>query len=150
MKNKVLAALGFVALLFVAAMAEVISKEFWKSAFSPSSHQIEEKLIEGFRKGAEQANRQGSIMVDEGTRLDRTEVGPGAHVTYLYSLPNDSSRNLDLVWLQANLKQQVKQGVCASKEMKPSLRYGATYAYAYSDKDGVGIVRFELNKNDCP
>ena len=49
----------------------------------------------------------------------------------------------------ANLKPGVQKGVCASKEMKPSLQYGATYVYVYSGNDGVEIGRFEMSKNDC-
>lgn len=150
--KKILSALGFIAILIAAAIGGGIGKQVGKAAFSPSkpsAQQIEEKLIEGFTKAAEQSNRRGPIMVDKDTRWDRSDVGPGARLTYFYSFPNYSSRDIEPGWLLANLKPEVKKGVCASKEMKPSLQYGAIYAYAYSGNDGAEIARFEINKNDC-
>ncbi len=156
MLKKILSALGFIAMLIAAVLGVTLVKEFGKSVGNaasspskPSAQQIEEKLIEGFTKTAEQSNKRGPTMVDKDTRWDRSEVGPGVRVTYFYSFPSYSSRDIDSVWLQTNLKPEVKKGVCASKEMKPSLQYGATYAYAYSGNDGVEISRFEINKNDC-
>jgi hypothetical protein len=152
MLKKLLSILGFIAILIAVAIVGGIGKQLGKAAFSPSkpsAQQIEEKLIEGFTKAAEQSNKRGPVMVDQDTRWDRSAVGPGARLTYFYSLPKYSSREIDRGWLLANLKPEIKKGVCASKEMKPSLQYGATYIYAYSSNDGVEMARFEINKNDC-
>jgi hypothetical protein len=88
-------------------------------------------------------------MVDKDTRMDRAAVGPGSRLTYFYSLPNYSSQDIEPRWLHENLKPLVKKGVCASKEMKSTLQYGATYVYAYSGNNGAEIARFEISKNDC-
>lgn len=156
MLKRVLAVLGFIAILIAAVIGGGIGKQVGKevsnavfSPSKPSAQQIEEKLIEGFNKAAEQSNKRGPIMVDKDTRWDRSEVGPGARLTYFYSFPNYSSRGIEPGWLRENLKSEVKKGVCMSKEMKPSLQYGATYVFAYSGNDGAEIGRFELNKNDC-
>ena len=152
MLKKILSVLGFIAILIAAAIGGGVGKQVGKAAFSPShlsAQQIEEKLIEGFTEASEKSNRRGPVMVDQDTRWDRSAVGPGARLTYFYSFPKYSSRDIEQSWLLANLKPGVQKGVCASKEMKPSLQYGATYVYVYSGNDGVEIGRFEMSKNDC-
>ena len=148
MLKKLLSVLGFIAIL----IAGGIGKQIGKAAFSPSqpsAQQIEEELNEGFTKAAEQSNRRGPIMVDQNIRWDRSVAGPGARLTYFYSFPKYSSRDIARDWLLANLQPDIKKSVCASKEMKPSLQYGGTYVYTYSGNDGMEIARFEINKNDC-
>ena len=156
MWKKVLSALGFIALLFLMAIGggigKIIGKSAGDSAFrssGPTPQQIEEKLIEGFNKAAEQSNRLGPRMVDEDTRWDTTAVGPGARVTYYYSFPNYSSQDITAVWLETNVKSVVKNGVCTSKDMKPSLQYGGTYVYVYRGNDGAEITRFTFSQHDC-
>lgn len=152
MWKKLLSVFGFIAVLIAAAIGGGIGKEVGKAAFSPSrptQQQVDEKLYEGFNKAAEQSNRRGPVMVDQDTRWDRSVAGPGARLTYLYSFPKYSSRDIQREWLLTNVQSEVKKGVCGSKEMKPSLQYGGTYVYAYSGNDGIEIARFEINRNDC-
>jgi len=152
MLKKLLSVLGFIAILIAASIGGGIGKQVSKVAFSPSQpspHQIEDKLNEGLTKAAEESNTRGPVMVNQDTRWDRSAAGPGARLTYFYSFPHFSSQDIDRGWLLANVKPEVKKGVCASKEMNPSLQYGVTYVYAYSGNDGVEIARFEINKNDC-
>lgn len=149
--QKALAAIGFVVVLIAAAAGGGIGKLLGKSIFGskPSAQQIEEKLIEGFNKAAEQSNRLGPRMVDQDTRWDKTAVGPGARVTYFYSFPRYSSREVTSGWLRTNVESVVRNGVCTSRDMKPSLQYGGTYVYSYSGNDGVEIARFAFNRHDC-
>ena len=152
MWKKVVAVLGFIVVLIAAGIGSQIGKQVGKVAYAPSKptqQQIEEKLLEGFAKAAAQANARGPVMVDQDTRWDRSIAGPGARLTYVYSLPKYSSRDIDRGWLLKNLEPKVRQGVCGSKEMKPSLQYGGTYVYAYNGNDGVEIARFEINNQDC-
>jgi hypothetical protein len=152
MWKKLLAVFGFIVILIAGVIGGGIGEQVGKVAFSPSQptqQQIEEKLYEGFRKGAEQTNKRGPTMVDQDTRWDRSVAGPGARVTYFYSFPKYSSRDVERDWLLTKLQPEVRKGVCGSKEMKPSLQYGGTYVYAYSGNDGNEIVRFEINRNDC-
>lgn len=152
MWKKLFPVLGFIAILIAGAIGGGIGKQVGKVAFSfsePTKKQIDEKLYEGFSIVAEQSNKRGPIMVDQDTRWDRSVAGPGARLTYFYSFPNHSSRDISRTWLLANLQPVVREGVCASKEMKPSLQYGGTYVYAYSGNDNVEIARFEVSKSDC-
>ena len=156
MWQKFLSALGFIVLLVAMVIGGGIGKIFGKSAgdaafgsSKPTQQEIEEKLIEGFNKAAEQSNRLGPRMVDKDTQWDTTTVGPGARVTYYYSLPNYSSREITSAQLDANLKPVVRNGVCTNKEMRPSLTYGGIYVYVYRGNDGAEIIRFTFSQHDC-
>ncbi|MEF8697777.1 MAG: hypothetical protein V5B36_14430 [Candidatus Accumulibacter sp. UW25] len=152
MWKKVVSVLGFVVVLIAAGIGGQIGKEVGKAAFAPSNptqQQIEVRLLEGFTKAAEQANARGPVMVDQDTRWDKSVAGPGARLTYFYSFPKYSSRDIDRGWLLTSLQPEVRKGVCGSKEMKPSLQYGGTYVYAYNGNDGVEIARFEINNQEC-
>ncbi len=142
---------GLFGTIFGGVIGGAIGKITGKSAFEDTHTQQEVDAIitKGFAQIAEQKNRQGPTMIDKDTRWDRSEAGPGPRLTYFYSFPNYSSRDIAPSWLQANLKPDVKKSICANKEMQPSLRYGATYVYAYSGNDGMEIARFQINKNDC-
>ena len=134
------------------AIGGQIGKEVGKSAFSPSKpsqQEIEAKLIEGFIIATKQVNSKTPTMIDENTRMDKATVGPGALVTYHYTFPNHSSRDVDSSWIISNLRPTVKNKVCVSKEMKPSLQYGGIYAFSYTGNDGVHIARFQVSGNDC-
>jgi hypothetical protein len=88
-------------------------------------------------------------MVDEETRLDRTEVGPGAVATYHHSFTNYSSSQITAEIVEAKVEPTVRQNVCGNADMRPSLEFGVTYVYAYSGNDGVAIYEFSINATDC-
>lgn len=118
-------------------------------ASRPTPQGLEGAVAEGFAKAAENANARGAIMVDQNTRLDQTVAGPGAQLTYLYSFPNHSSRDITRSWLLTNSQPIVKKGVCGSEEMKSSLQNGGIYIFSYSGNDGIEIARFEIGKHEC-
>jgi hypothetical protein len=115
----------------------------------PSQENILEELAAGFKVGADRINAAGPTMVDEETRLDRATAGPGALLTYHYTFPNYSARDIDPDAIESTTFLSVKNSVCASDEMLPSLQYGGMYAYHYSGNDGVRIGGFTVSKDDC-
>ena len=146
------AIIGLIVVLIFAGIGGQVGKEVGKAAFipsKPSQKEIEAKLIEGFEKGAKQVNATAPTMVDEDTRMDKATVGPGARVTYHYTFPKYSSRDVDSGWIISNLRPVVKSNVCVSKDMKPSLQYGGVYSFSYSGSDGVHIASFQVDRNDC-
>lgn len=148
----ILGAIGVIVVLITSTLGGLVGKEVGKAVSAPSKpsqQRMDALLFEGFTKAAEQANARGPVMVDEDTRWDSTEAGPGARITYFYTFPSYSSREIDREHLLANLRPEVVELACASKEMKPSLEYGATYVYTYRGNDGEDILRFELNRRDC-
>lgn len=146
------AVIGIIVVLIFAGVGGQVGKEVGRAAFSPSKpteKEIMTKLAEGFKLAAKQINDSAPTMVDEETRMDGASVGPGALLTYHYTFPNYSSRDIESALIQTNVFPSVKRGVCSSKEMKPSLQYGGKYTYSYSGNDGVLIGEFTIDRHDC-
>lgn|SRR5690554_6034999 len=146
------AIIGLIVVLVFAGIGGQVGKEVGKAAFSPSKpteKEIMAKLAEGFEVAAKQINDSAPTMVDEETRMDGASVGPGAMLTYHYTFPNYSASDIDSGLIQSNVLPSVRNSVCSSKEMKPSLQYGGKYTYSYSGKDGVLIGKFTIDRNDC-
>lgn len=153
MLKKILSALGIVAVVLAALIGMGVGKLAGKAAgnavIQPTQQQVEEKLIEGLRIGADQSNRLGARMIDADTRLDTTAVGPGPQATYFYTFPKYSSRDIPADWVAGTLRPAVRSNVCASNDMKPSLQYGAIYNFVYRARDGVEVGRFAISRSDC-
>ncbi len=116
---------GLIVILIFAGIGGQVGKEVGKHAFSPSKPTEKEmmaKLAEGFEVAAKQINDTAPTMVDEETRMDGASVGPGALLTYHYTFPNYSSTDIDSGLIKSNIFSLVKNNVCSSKEMKPSLQ----------------------------
>jgi hypothetical protein len=98
MWKKILSVIGFIVVLIAASIGGQIGKEVGKASFTtskPTQQQIEEKLLEGFTKAAEQTNARGPVMVDQDTRWDKSVAGPCARLTYFYSFPSYLSRDIE-------------------------------------------------------
>lgn len=152
MWKKILAILGLVAVVIAAAIGGGVGKVVGKAIFKqsqPTQKQIDEQLYEGFKIAAEQSNQRGPVMVDANTRLDHAEAGPGARVTYHYSLPQYSSQDIDSNSLMSSLYPEVRKKTCETKETKVPLGYGGVFSFVYVGNNGVEIARFEIGKKDC-
>lgn len=150
--KKLLSTLSLIAVLIAAVIGGGIGKMIGKAAMTPaipSPEQIEEKLIEGFTTAARQYNTKLPMMVDNDTRLDSVTVGPGPRVNYHYTFPNYTSKDIEPNWLRENLLPEVKNKVCASKDMRLSLELGGIYVFSYAGSDGIGMDKFEFDRNDC-
>lgn len=140
-----------VVMLIIMAIGGTAGKLIGQSVFGPSKlapQQVEEELIKGLAIAVQQINERGPSMLDENTRLDRASVGPGLRITYHHTLPRYNSQEIDAGVLRDNLAE-VRNRVCANKDMAPNLKYGATYVYSYSGNDGATITSFEVRQSDC-
>lgn len=149
MWKKALFVIGFIGILIAGSIGGQIGREVGKATVRPSSQEIEAKLVEGFTKAANQYNKQLPMMVDQDIRLDKATVGPGPRVVYHHTFPEYTSGDIDVDWLQTDLRPEVTRTVCANADMKKSLQHGGIYSYAYSGSDGAEIARFEIDRNDC-
>jgi hypothetical protein len=152
MWKKALSIVCVIVVLLVGTIASQVGKEASRAAFSPSQHTQQshaDLLLAGFTKAANQANARGSYMIDEDTRFDKAEAGPGARLTYFSSFPKYSPGEITSNLILQEVQPKVLKQVCGSEGMKPSLQYGATYVYVYTGNDGVEIARFGINKADC-
>jgi hypothetical protein len=115
----------------------------------PTAQQMEQTVIEAFKKASDDLNRQGPRMVDAATRLDSTEVGPGARFTYHYTFPNYSAQALITSGFAYKIQPQVFAKVCGDAGMIQALQYGGVYVYDYRSGDGENAVTIEVNKEVC-
>lgn len=131
MNKKLVIGLAFVAVFIAGAIGIKFAKnnQIPTSAFDkPSLEEIQQKVIDGFGTAAEQINQSAPTMVDEETRLDKASVGPGALLTYHYTLPNFASEDLDANFIDT-VFAHTKEFVCTTKEMKPAMQYGGAYVF---------------------
>ena len=150
--KKTLSFLGILILLITSIIGGGIGKMAGKALVEPTKStpkQVEQSVVEGFEMAAKELNQNTPTMIDEETRIDNVSVGPGARLTYHYTFPGYTSQDIDSSWILTNLRTEVKNKVCNSKEMKLSLQYGGIYIFSYSGNDGNIIASFEIDRNDC-
>lgn len=118
--------------------------------YSGLFHQaVANKLYEGFKTTADKFNKRGPVMENKFVRFDKTVAGPGARITYFYTLVKHPSTELDRAKLQKNLSGKLLSAVCNNAKVKPSIELGAAYIYEYSGNDGIEVSRVEVNKHNC-
>ncbi|KEI71305.1 hypothetical protein [Endozoicomonas elysicola] len=152
MPSNLLKVLGSIFALVILITAGVMVMQSAREQFAPSEKNakaLEAKVIEGFELAAQQLNAMTPLMVDEETRMEKATVGPGALMTYHYTFPNFTAKDIDINIMRAGVFPIIRDGVCDSAEMKPSLQYGGKYAYSYSGNDGVHIMKFVITRSDC-
>ncbi len=153
MWKKLFSVFGFIVILIVGAVGNIIGKKASNAMLEPpplpNLQEIDAKLIEGFTQASNQFNQQLPMMVDQDTRLDKTTVEPGPRLVYHYTFPKYTLKNVDINALQKDLRMEIEQKVCTNADMKKSIQYGGIFVYAYSNGNGVEKIRFEINRNDC-
>lgn len=146
---KLTSILIFVVVAFVAMLAGIAGKQVVRAGSRSSIQNPEAKLAATLVKASEWANRRGAVMIDDDTRLDKTVAGPGAVLTYLYSFPKRSSREISQDAIHAKVQPEVTNIVCRDQDNAPWLDDGITFVYAYRGNDGTEVARFSVSKVDC-
>ncbi len=113
----------------------------------PTPQEAERTLTEGFEVAAKKLNANPPRTLDGNIRFDWASVGPGARITYHYTLTKHSSKDIGPDWIADILRPIIKNKACV--KMKETLQYGGTYVYSYSGNDGVWIASFQVDRNDC-
>lgn len=106
--------------------------------------------VAALQTAADEMNKRVPYMVDEQTRMDRTEVGPDARMTYHLSFPDFDSVRLQTIGVSNELPGLTAKGLCGNESIRPTLEDGVVYSYVYSGNDGVVVSRFEVTAKDCP
>ncbi len=91
-------------------------------------------------------------MIDDITRLDGAQAGPGTLFTYDYTLTNMSAALLSpasLDTLRRRLSADVRQTVCSGPALQPLLRSGAVIRFDYRDRDGQELSLASVSSVDC-
>jgi hypothetical protein len=115
----------------------------------PSPQDTEKEIIEAFKKASDDLNSHGSRMIDDQTRLDKTEIGPGATMTYFYTLIQHASKDGDINSLRKRIDEMLWEGVCKNEAMRKATMLGGKYVYVFSSSDRIELQRFEYGKNEC-
>jgi hypothetical protein len=146
-----LAVAGFLLAILVAC-AEKQSEPATVAAaqnLPPKAAKDDSKLIKSLAETAKTENAKLPMMVDKFTRLDKATTGPGAQISFFYTLPSYSSLDLDRSWIITDVRPKVAAEACADQELKKLLRMGAAVVYIYHGNNGVEINRFQVIQNDC-
>ncbi len=135
-KNTVLTkVVGGAAGVIVAVVAYVVA---YNGVRMLSGGRSVERQIE---KLASDMNKQLPMQVDEMTRLDRVEPGPGKTYSYIYTISKD---------LTDQEKQAVQESTTrralAAPEMQTIFSAGVTVWYKYHDAAGKKLLEFSVKK----
>jgi hypothetical protein len=98
---------------------------------------------------ADQLNQRGPISVNPDVRFDRAFAGPGARLTYYYSLPKYSSGDLNPDLLRKNVEPIMRNQLCLDEIVKKSMNMGATFVFVMRANNGADVLRFEMGKGAC-
>ena len=111
--------------------------------------EVQPDLIKNIAEIVKNGNEKLPMMVDKQTRLDKVVAGPGAQITYLYTLPDYSSFDVSADWISTDVKPKVTKDVCDTAVLRKLIASGATLEYAYKGKDGVDINKFQVQDFNC-
>lgn len=124
-----------------AAVGQVAGKAAANSMLSrtPSEEQL--------RKIADDANKN-LPQTSGNTRGERLIAGPGAQITYVYTILDATSKVLSGPQLAANEIEQKKM-LCAAAPQRAILQSGVTMNYVYNGYDGKLISKIVTTAKDC-
>lgn len=88
-------------------------------------------------------------MVDNGTRLDHTEAGPGNTFTYDYTLVPIASTSALAPKFAAAARNFVLSRACHDPSVMRMLKLGVEMHYVYRGNDGGVITSFGIHASDC-
>lgn len=134
---------GGIGEIFGALIGSAVGKAVGKSTAGAIS--VEQALI----KVCDQINKQLPMAVDKETRWDNMTPGPGRRLTYSYTFVNTAARDVDANYFLQAQTQQLRRGVCSSKDMEIFLKNAVTIAYSYRSRDGIHIGEIEITPRDC-
>lgn len=109
-------------------------------------------LQQELTQAANGVNASTPRMIDNITRLDGAQAGPGTLFTYEYTLTNISASMLSpasLATLRQRLSADVRQTVCGGTALQALLRAGAVIRFDYHDRDGRELTLASVASADC-
>lgn len=98
---------------------------------------------------AGQANQAAPADVDENTRLDGAQAGPGLKLTSRYTLVNSKAQGVDSTIFQTKLTPAIKEASCGNSELRPLIDQGVVVVLEYRGSDGKPIGTISLDRDSC-
>ena len=120
-------------------------------AISPKNAPVRDEtdLRRALEIAADEITAKAPMELDKEIRLDRAFAGPGAHLTYYYSLPNYASGEVDSRNLRKVADPLLKRQLCADTVIKKSMNMGATFIFVIRANNGMEVLRSEMTKSAC-
>lgn len=103
----------------------------------------------GLKIAARKINSKAPIIVGSGMRLDRAVAGPGASLTYFYTLTSYDRQTLPPKLFEARLYPILKKNFCSVAGMRRALKVGAKFFFEYADNDGSEIAHLKIDRGAC-
>ena len=141
MKNKLTIAITAVAVIFGMAFGKAIVKGLFPKGGSVSN-------IEALVESSKQINASLPMQVDAGTRLDSTMAGPGSRFTYMYTLVNNTSSELNSVDFINAMKPNLINGYKTNPAMAVYRKNDVELHYYYRDKNGSIVAKIVISPKD--
>ncbi len=141
MKKNIILVLTVVAALIGGAVGKTVVKSMFDRKASVSYDQV---LVETSKR----INATLPMHVDKETRMDSTVAGPGNRLTYLYTLVNLSSDDLDSATFIKNMRPQLIQGYRTSPSMAAFRERQVELHYHYRDKNGNVVAAIVVSPKD--
>jgi uncharacterized RDD family membrane protein YckC len=104
------------------------------------------------RVGAAAANIGTPKMIDETTRLDSAEPGPGRAIQYNYTILSDAADDINQEFkegFETAMRKPLKDQICSSDDVKPLRDIGTTFRYRYSNRYGGLIALISIPSSEC-
>lgn len=145
------AAAGILLLAMAALLALRVHAQHGEARYSivrPPVAILQQELTQA----ANGVNASTPRMIDDITRLDGAQAGPGTLFTYDYTLTNIHASLLppaSLDTLRRRLSADVRQTVCRGAALQPLLRIGAVIRFHYRDQDGQDLTLASVSSADC-
>ncbi len=139
-------------LLAISALLALLPRTQRDRARHPFASAPASNLQQELTQAADGVNASTPRMIDDMTRLDGAQAGPGTLFTYDYTLTNISASQLSppsLRTLQQRLSADVRQTVCEGAALQPLLHMGAVIRFHYRDRDGQDLVLTSVSSAEC-
>ena len=93
-------------------------------------------------------NLEAPNMVDEETRLERAEAGPGALVTFHYTFINYDGGDFPED-AAAEMRSDLMNHTCTTAELRKTLDGGLKYNYVYANNVGATVASVSVSAEIC-
>ncbi|MDR3457576.1 MAG: hypothetical protein P4N60_09035 [Verrucomicrobiae bacterium] len=93
-------------------------------------------------------NERLPLLADPETRLDKVTAGPGAQLTYAFTLPNRDKGTLDLPAFEKAIRQNLINNYQTNSSLAELRAAQVKLDYQYKDKNGQFISEIAVTPKD--
>jgi len=119
------------------------------SVASRSGSASQASIEAALRTMVNEANRGMPMLLDQDTRMDSMVAGPGALLTYMYTITTLRAAENDRQILERHIHGPIKLGVCSAPDLQEFFKYGVTLRYFYRGSDGGYVAQGDITPKDC-